>query len=94
MAIFRVGPRGSLVLLVAILGAVCGSITARRAAHACECSEEKWRVSLRSVTSDTAGVSHESFWPLEGELTSYPGHAHIWAVGAAQSQVHVMGAGR
>jgi hypothetical protein len=89
-------PGRRLLALVglALLGAVAGLMVTSRTAGACDCRTHGWKVRLQSVTSDTGGATHEAFWPEEGFLWAYPGHASIslrevetgvvWYVGAGQ----------
>ncbi len=94
MGSLREGWRRWGVVIVAMLGAVCGSVAVRRPVRACDCSEDLWRVTLRSVESDAADVSHEAYWPTEGELSAYSGHASIWFSSAPPGQVSRVEAGQ
>jgi hypothetical protein len=82
------------LLLVSVAGAAAGHVVSARRASACSCANAEWPVARQMITSSDPEVSHWSFWPANGRLTSYPGRAHIWAsqvtggvisrVGAAQ----------
>lgn len=82
------------LICLAVLGAAGGLLLTSRPAGACKCSPDAWVVRLTSVTSDTAGVTHEPFWPAEGELSSYPGHADIWALSWEPGVISRVGADR
>ena len=94
MTSIRHGSRHWVIVLVAMLGALCGGAATRRPAHACECTSDAWRVGLRSVESDDPALDHTAYWPTEGELSSYSGHAHIWSLTLPPGQVHRITAGQ
>jgi hypothetical protein len=69
---------GVLLLVMAVAGGAAGhAVTARRAA-ACSCAPFAWTVKLRSVTSSAPASNHQMYWPAQGTLIAYPGHADIW----------------
>jgi hypothetical protein len=94
MGSLRAGWKRWGVLIVAVLGAVCGSFAAKQPARACSCVEDRWSVSLRSVESDAVDVSHEPYWPTEGDLSGYRGHASIWFSSSSPGQVSRVEAGQ
>jgi hypothetical protein len=67
------------LLIVGALGALTGQLVVADHAAACSCAEPEWLVTLVSVTSSDGSVDHRAFWPTVAFLSSYEGHAHIWA---------------
>jgi hypothetical protein len=83
-----------VVVVVGVLGALGGSLTAWRPAAACSCVSDSWGVSLLAVESDTSDASHAAYWPSTGTLQSYEGHASIWASAWEPGYVHYARAGK
>jgi hypothetical protein len=80
---------GGLVWAAALLGGISGLAVASSRASACECAGDQWQLVRASVTSsDSAAASHERYWPLEGTLSAYPGHAHVWFALSAPETIH------
>jgi hypothetical protein len=87
--------RANLLLLsMAALGAAVGHLVTSRVASACECSTPTWKVRLQSATSSDPATNHQSFWPAEGRLSGYTGHASIWANTFTAGVIGRVGAGR
>lgn len=80
--------------LAGTLGAAAGHLAASGPVAACSCARPEWRVLRRAVTSSDAASPHEAFWPAEGTLSSYDGHADIWATRQADGVVTRVGADR
>ena len=80
--------------LAGTLGAAAGHLAAAGPVAACSCATPEWRVLRRAVTSSEPASHHEAFWPAEGTLSSYDGHADIWATGQADGVVTRVGADR
>ena len=83
-----------VLLLMAALGATGGLLATRRAASACDCPPFEWRVQLQETTSSDPAANHQSFWPAQGTLSAYLGHANIWSSGFVPGVIARAGAGR
>jgi hypothetical protein len=84
-----------VLVLLAAAGAAAGQLVNAARARACSCAQEAWSVELSSTTSSDAGVDHREYWPKTATLTSYRGHAHIWATSNVDTgMVERAGAGR
>jgi len=59
-------------------------------AAACDCAGNAWQVTRTSVTSSGRAESHERFWPVEGTLSAYPGHASIWFTQRVPETIHAV----
>jgi hypothetical protein len=86
---------GWLLVLLSAAGAVSGQLVNAARACACSCVEDNWDLVLSSATSSDPSVDHRAYWPASANLTSYSGHAHIWAISTAETgMVERAGAGK
>jgi hypothetical protein len=69
-----------VLVLLAAAGAASGQLVNAARARACSCTPEVWDVELASAMSSDPSVDHREYWPQTASLTSYPGHADIWAI--------------
>ena len=76
--------------VAALLGGLAGFAVAAPRASACECSNTGWPLVRESVTSNGGATSHERHWPLEGMLSAYPGHAHVWLAPRGPETIHLV----